>query len=62
MSMTTFTIGASEAARRLEISQRHLTRLAAAGAVGFIPTPYGRAYRADEIEKFAREREKTFSR
>jgi hypothetical protein len=46
-------IAAHAAADRPGITTRHLRRLAAAGVLPALPTPYGRAYLAAAVEALA---------
>jgi excisionase family DNA binding protein len=50
-------IGAGAAARRLGISTQYLSQLATSGKLPFVPTPYGRAYRIDVVERFRESRD-----
>jgi len=50
-------VTASEAARRLRISGEHLRRLAVAGRIDSVRTPYGRLYDESDVERLRAERE-----
>jgi hypothetical protein len=50
-------IPAGEAARRLRISAEHLRRLAVAGRIDSVRTPYGRVYDPFEVERLREERD-----
>lgn len=46
----------SEAARLLGLSSMHTIRLARSGQLEVIPTPLGRLYQRDDVERLATER------
>lgn len=55
--MTTESLTTSQAARRLSLSYSRVRQLSEEGRIRTIRTPLGRLFDADEVERFARERE-----